>query len=120
MSKTLSETMYSLLSREDHPGQVEYIREAERHADRLALGGVFLSDAHGAAIDAIAEAVDGPAIVEATAALEAADAQRPDPFPFTVDVACDRWTPSITAAYYLGLVIGLRAARALRGDDDAR
>jgi hypothetical protein len=73
-------------------------------------------------IEALARRMAGPTIREAEAQLQACDVQvtrtgpRPaEPPPVPTDVAVALYTPQLDAAYFLGLVMGVRLARALDG-----
>jgi hypothetical protein len=72
-------------------------------------------------IEALARRMAGPTIREAEAQLRVCDAlvtragPRPADPPVPTDVAVTLYTPQMDAAYFLGLVMGVRLARALDG-----
>jgi hypothetical protein len=80
-----------------------YVSIRRGHSDLYAAFGDF------------ARTFAGPDIEKAAAALAQWDDQvgtsRPSDMELPSDAACDRWTPELHAAYYIGLAMGLRLAR---------
>lgn len=77
-------------------------------------GGVEIYDV----ISELAKRLVGPQITRADAKLERCEAMLNRVFPRPVeglsarDAACERWTPEVDAAYFLGFAVGLRLAKA--------
>lgn len=95
---------------------INMLRAAARRVDAFLAAGHGVIGGHDGkyfdAITAVAEEIKGPELAQLEELLDAFDGlMRNKKSFFAIDVACDRWTPMITAAYYFGLCIGLRLTR---------
>lgn len=107
---TLSQVL-AVIGDSEEPIELETLRAADAAAARHVLSGhgiaISGSDAHYAAFAEIALAVE-PEIEDLQRKLESCTTcieETP-----VIDVALDRWTPEIRAAYYFGVALALRVA----------
>lgn len=111
-------TVSQILGRLADPHELALLAAADERAEAFlaAGGGVAMSDSsqHFDHVEASAEQVDGDTITKNRQLLEEF-AEEFGGLSLTgaaaEDVACDRWTPLVSAAYYFGLCVGLRLAR---------
>lgn len=111
------ETIATIVGPLAEPYDLKILKAADARAARFMAerrGVIMGSDTkHHDAIAAIAEESTDPGeLQKLEALLDAFDGLIDDQneVQFAVDVALDRWTPVMAAAYYFGLAIGLRVA----------
>jgi len=102
-----------------HTNNLRLLRAAERSAMRFRGGAIINNSGgegwcHYAAFEDLAEAHEGRDLEETKERLD--NYPRPDGYSeFAGDLACNRWTPVINAAYYFGLCRGLLIAQRMPG-----
>ncbi len=128
---TLSELVFTVRGRENiEDYDAALLESAEQAASAVLAGGLMMdtvaNDHIDDAIHALAvQHTEGLDILDASLR-RVGDAIQNGCVPVAQDVhgvavhdisglACNRWTPEVTAAYYLGLAVGHRLARAVDG-----
>ena len=118
---TLTELVFTVRGRENvNPFDAALFEDAARAAPAVSADGIMMDRdltpvfdvVHQLAVKHWAELRDAEAELNRVDAFHKnlADSDIYD----VSGVACDRWTPELIAAYYLGLAVGHRLARRLR------
>jgi hypothetical protein len=109
----LSALVAGLPERSESRRDLDYLEAAEQLAPTLLTGGVTLADAVLDSAERLALQVQGEWVQKAEAKLAELDKAWPE-HPSAVDEACNRWSPVVTSAFYLGLAMGYGFGRGQR------